>query len=140
MNKSAPIGRHHRLRCGLAAALIGGASALLVACATTPPPNEQVAVSTAALANAVSAGAPELAPVEMKTARDKLDRANVAMLAKNYDAALSLAQEAQVDAGVAQAKAQSIKAQKAADAVRDDSRALAEELDRKKAQAPAPRN
>jgi hypothetical protein len=78
--------------------------------------------------------------VEMKTARDKLDRANVAMLAKNYDSALTLAQEAQVDAGLAQAKAQSVKAQRAADAVREDSRALTEELDRKKEQQPAPRN
>jgi hypothetical protein len=121
-------------------ALLVSASLLLIACASTPPPTAQVAVSAAAVANAVSAGGPELAPVEMKTARDKLDRANAAMLAKNYDSALALAQEAQVDAGLAQAKAQSVKARKAADAVREDSRALSEELDRKKEQPSTPRN
>jgi hypothetical protein len=127
----------HRLR---TPTLLVGASMLLLACASTPPPTAQVAVSTEAVANAVSAGGPELAPTEMKSARDKLDRANAAMLAKNYDSALALAQEAQVDAGLAQAKAQSVKARKAADAVREDSRALTEELDRKKDQPSTPRN
>ncbi len=112
-------------------ALIAGASIFTAACASTPPPTEQVAVSTAAVANAVSAGAPELAPMEMKTARDKMGRANAAMATRDYDLALSLAQEAQVDAGVAQAKAQSAKARKAAQAVQEDNRVLQEELDRK---------
>lgn len=114
--------------------------ALLSACASTPAPTAQVAVSTAAVANAVSAGAPELAPTEMKTARDKLDRANAAMGAKDYDNALVLAQQAQVDAQVAQAKAQAVKARKAAETVREDNRALGEELERKKPDTPAPRN
>jgi hypothetical protein len=140
MNWLSDTGPKGLLRYLGAPVLLAGASVLLLACASTPPPIAQVAVSTAAVANAVSAGGPELAPVEMKTARDKLDRANVAMLAKNYDSALTLAQEAQVDAGLAQAKAQSVKAQRAADAVREDSRALTEELDRKKEQQPAPRN
>jgi Domain of unknown function (DUF4398) len=140
MNMFPKAGSISRLRCLRAPALLAGACVLLTACASTPPPTAQVAVSTAAVANAVSAGGPELAPMEMKSARDKLDRANVAMLAKNYDSALSLAQEAQVDAGVAQAKAQSVKARKAAEAVREDSRALTEELDRKKEQPSTPRN
>jgi Domain of unknown function (DUF4398) len=110
----------------------------LTACASTPPPTEQVAVSTAAVANAVGAGATELAPAEMKAARDKLDRAKLAMVAKDYGSALALAQEAQVDAGVAQAKAQSVKARKAAETVREDSRALREEMDRKKTDTATP--
>jgi len=119
--------------------LASSLSLALLACASsTPPPTAQVAVSTAAVANAAGAGATELAPVEMKMARDKLDRANLAMTAKDYDTALSLAQEAQVDAGVAQAKAQSVKARKAAETVREDSRALSEEMERKKTATPAP--
>jgi hypothetical protein len=140
MNKLLEIGRNGPLRCLRAPALLAVASALLIGCASTPPPTAQVAVSTAAVANAVSAGGPELAPAEMKIAQDKLDRANAAMLAKNYDSALALAQEAQVDAGLAQAKAQSVKSRKAAEAVREDSRALTEELDRKKEQPSTPRN
>ena len=113
-------------------ALAACAAMALTACASAPPPTEQMAVSTAAVANAVGAGATELAPNEMKSARDKLDRAQVAMGAKDYGSARALAQEAQVDAGVAQAKAQSAKARKAAEAVREDSRALNEEMNRKK--------
>jgi hypothetical protein len=119
-------------------ALAACAALTLTACASTPPPTEQVAVSTAAVANAVGAGATELAPTEMKLARDKLDRAKLAMVAKDYDSARTLAQEAQVDAGVAQAKAQSAKARKAAETVREDSRALREEMDRKKPDTPLP--
>ena len=114
------------------------AALALAACASTPPPTEQLAVSSAAVANAVGAGATELAPVEMKSARDKLDRAKLAMDSKDYGSALTLAQEAQVDAGVAQAKAQSVKARKAAETVREDSRALSEEMDRKKPATPTP--
>jgi Domain of unknown function (DUF4398) len=108
-----------------------GASLLLAACASTPPPTELMAVSGAAVTSAVSAGAVESAPLEMRSARDKLDRAKVAMTEKHYELARSLAQEAQVDAQLAEAKARSGKAGKAADTVRDDNRALREELDRK---------
>jgi hypothetical protein len=118
--------------------LVACAALALAACASTSPPTEQLAVSTAAVANAVGAGATELAPVEMKSARDKLDRAKLAMVSKDYGSALTLAQEAQVDAGVAQAKAQSVKARKAAETVREDSRALSEEMDRKKPVTPTP--
>ncbi|HVK55522.1 MAG TPA: DUF4398 domain-containing protein [Burkholderiales bacterium] len=112
--------------------LIAGASILFVAsCASIPPPNEQIAVSTAAVANAAGAGGAELAPVEMKTAREKLDRAKLAMTAQDYDRAQSLAEEAQVDAQLAGTKARSIKAQKAADELQESSRVLREELNRK---------
>ena len=126
--------RHTALRA--ATALIVPASlladALLVtSCASTPPPREQMAVSTAAVADAVSSGAPEFAPAELKAAREKLDRANVAMLAEQYRQAGTLAQEAQVDAQLASSKARSVKAQKAAQTVQDDSRALRQEIERK---------
>jgi Domain of unknown function (DUF4398) len=107
------------------------ASVFAASCASIPPPTEQVAVSTAAVAHAVSAGGPELAPMEMRTAREKLDRANVAMVAKDYERALSLAQEAQVDAQLAETKSLSSKAQKAASSLQEDSRALREEINRK---------
>jgi len=67
----------------------------------------------------------------MKSARDKLDRAEVAMAAKDYDRALSLAQEAQVDAKLAEVKADSSKARKAAAELQEDTRVLQEEIDRK---------
>ncbi len=107
------------------------AALALVACASTPPPTAQLAVSTAAVANAVGAGGVELAPAEMALARDKLNRANLALAAKDNDGALALAQQAQADAQLAAAKAESAKARKSAEAVQEASRVLREELARK---------
>jgi hypothetical protein len=112
-------------------AMIAGSSFLLLACASTPAPTEQIAVTTAAVARATSSGGPELAPAEMQTARGKLDRAKLAMVAEDYDQAKSLAQEAQVDAQLAEAKARSIKARKAASELQAGIQVLREELDRK---------
>ncbi len=100
-------------------------------CATPPVPTEQLALSTAAIAHAVTAGAPELAPGEIKLAQDKLERAHAAVATKDYDRALALAQEAQADAALAEAKSGSLKARKAADASREANKALREEMDRK---------
>lgn len=118
------------MRLALPAAL---AAALLLAgaCASVPPPTDQVAVSAAAVAHAAGAGGNEAAPQDMRTARDKLQRANVAMTVKDYPLALSLAREAQVDAQLAEARALSNKARKAADVLRDDNRVLREEIERK---------
>jgi len=112
-------------------AALASLAVLVAACATTPPPTEQVAVSTAAVARAAGAGAGESAPAEIRTAREKLDRAKLAMAANNNDEALSLAEEAQVDAQLAESKARSVKARKAADEVNEGVRVLREELNRK---------
>lgn len=104
---------------------------LVGACASTPPPTEQVAVANAAVTHAVNAGAQEAAPGEMRTARDKLERAKQAMADKENDMALNLAQQAQVDAQLAEAKAHADKARKAAQAVQDGNSVLREEMNRK---------
>ncbi|MES2091973.1 MAG: DUF4398 domain-containing protein [Pseudomonadota bacterium] len=92
------------------------------------PATASVAVSKEAVENAVGAGGAEFAPVEMNSAREKLNRANKAMAAKDYKLADDLANQAQVDAKLAQSKANSSKAQTAADALQDDIRVLREEL------------
>lgn len=102
----------------------------LAACAGPSVPTGQMAVSTAALAAAVSAEGGELAPGEMGSARDKLERANNAMAAKDYPLARALAEQSEVDAQLAVAKARSAKAQTAAQALQDDNRVLREEIDR----------
>jgi hypothetical protein len=125
-----PVG--HRTRTRLALSLtIGVAALLLAACATTPPPTAQMAVANSALSHAVGAGAVELAPAEMAMARDKMVRANQALLDRDNDTALALAQQAQLDAQVGEAKAESIKANKSAVAMQESSRALREEMARK---------
>jgi hypothetical protein len=60
-----------------------------------------------------------------------MSSAETAMTAKNYSLAKDLAEQAEVDAKLAEATARSVKAQKSADAVQEDSRVLRKEIDRK---------
>ena len=60
-----------------------------------------------------------------------MDGANRAMAKEDYDVARALAEEAQTDARLAEQKAHSAKAQKAAAVMQDDIRVLREELNRK---------
>ena len=110
---------------------IGCAAVVIAGCASIPPPKEQMAVSKSAIANAVAAGGSEFAPVEMRAAQEKMDRANRAMEKEDYENARSLAEQAQADARLAEKKAQSAKAQKAASVMQDDIRVLREEINRK---------
>ncbi|MBW8066297.1 MAG: DUF4398 domain-containing protein [Ferrovum sp.] len=110
--------------------VIVGAAILVAGCASTPPPTAQMAISKTAVSNASSAGGTEYAPLQIKSAKEKLDAAERAMVEKNYVLAKQLAEEAQVDAELAVAMARSNQAKKAADAVQEDSRALHQEIDR----------
>jgi hypothetical protein len=94
---------------------LGAAIALSVAgCASTPIPNEKIAVAKASVQRAEQSGAPELAPVQMATARDKLARAEKAAADRNAQPATELAEQANVDAQVAEATAQENRSHKAA--------------------------
>ncbi|MFV0456554.1 MAG: DUF4398 domain-containing protein [Pseudomonas sp.] len=94
----------------LAAASLG--VLMLAGCAGNPP-NEQFAVTESAVRSAVSAGATQFAPVEMREAQDKWRDAELAMQKEDYDEARTLAEQAEWDARVAERKAQATKAQKA---------------------------
>ena len=103
---------------------------LIVSCAGIPAPTEQMAVSKVAVSNATSAGGNEFAPLQLKSAMDKMDAAERAMTAEDYLQARQLAEQAQVDAQLAATTARSVKAQKAAGALQEDNRVLRQELDR----------
>jgi hypothetical protein len=114
-----------QLLCG-AAALLG-----LAACASDKTPaTADVAVSRAAVANATSAGAADLAPAELQSAREKMMRANQALAAKDYKTAQDLANQASADAQLAQSKANSTKATAAADELQKSIRVMRDELER----------
>ncbi len=114
-----------RFLCGIAIVLG------LSACASDKAPaTADVAVSRAAVANATTAGAADLAPAEMQSARDKLMRANQALAARDYKTAQDLATQASADAQLAQSKANSAKATQAADELQQNIRLLREELNR----------
>lgn len=104
---------------------------LIASCASTPAPTEQMAVSKAAVNSASSAGGNEFAPLQLKSAMEKMDSAEQAMAKKDYLRARQLAEQAQVDARLAEATARASKARKAADTLQEDSRVLRQELDRK---------
>ncbi|MEQ1913599.1 MAG: hypothetical protein ABL855_00765, partial [Sideroxydans sp.] len=52
--------------------IVIGSAALLAACAGVQPPLEQMATSKAAVDTAVSTGANEFAPVQIKSAMEKM--------------------------------------------------------------------
>lgn len=119
------------LRMQTVSAMCGLMLLALAGCASQKTPaTADVAVSRAAIESATSAGAAELAPAEMTAAREKMQRANQALAAKDYVTARELASQAQADATLAQSKSNSAKATAAATALQDNIRVLREELDR----------
>jgi len=97
---------------------IGAAIALsfivTAAYAKSPVADETIAVAKAAVERAEQSGAPQSAPVELASARDKLARAEKASSDHQMKPAIALADQATVDAQVAEAKAQKERAAKAA--------------------------
>ncbi len=108
--------------------------ALLAACATGQPPVAQLATARESIRQAESSGAPQLAPVEMLAARDKLSRAEVAARDRHYDEAAQLTDEATADANLAERKARTLKALRAEQELRQSNAVLSDEIARKSAQ------
>jgi Domain of unknown function (DUF4398) len=86
----------------------------LAGCASSPVADEKIAVAKASLQRAEGSGAPEFAPVELATARDKLARAEKANTERNLQPAAVLADQANADAQLAEATAQQQRSAKAA--------------------------
>jgi hypothetical protein len=104
---------------------------LLGACANTPTANARLAVARAALNDARGADAAEFAPLQLKSAAEKIDAAERAVATKDHELARRLAEQAEVDARLAAAMARSAKTQRAADALQEDIRVLRQEIERK---------
>ena len=102
-------------------------------CATVPaPPVEQMAVSRSAVEQVSSSpNVADAAPVEMQLARQKLERAQRAMNNKDYALARRMAEEAEVDARVAEARASSARGERAWKEVQESIRALQDEINRR---------
>jgi hypothetical protein len=95
-------------------AIVCAALTLGVSAFAAPPPNEKIAVAKASVQRAEQSGAPELAPVEMASAREKLARAEKAATDREAKPAAMLAEQADVDAQLAEATAQQQRSHKAA--------------------------
>jgi hypothetical protein len=105
--------------------------AALGGCASTPAPTEQLAVAEAAVQRANTTSTSENSAVELKVATNKLAGARQAMASKDYELARRLAEQAEVDAEVAELRSQALRSRQAAQEAQAASRALSEEINRK---------
>ena len=99
--------------------------------AGTPVSVEQMAVAEAAIQHANTSSTSENAPAELQIAIAKLASARQAVNSRDYDRAKQLAAEVEVDAQVAELRAQAARSRKAAQESQDAARVLREEINRK---------
>lgn len=104
------------------------ATLLVGACASPPPPDEQTSLARDALNRAVSAGATEYAPVQMKTAQDKTVLMERALGEKNFGQAKGLAEQIEVDSALAERMARTAKSQKELQAAQHGIQVLKQEM------------
>jgi predicted component of type VI protein secretion system len=114
-----------------AVALTAATALLLAGCASTPVPSARIAVAEAAVQGANTNTTREGAPGELQVAIAKLASAQQAIASKDYVRAGQLADEAQLDAQVAQLHARSADSRRAAQESQDAARVLREEISRK---------
>ncbi|MCP9291235.1 DUF4398 domain-containing protein [Gracilimonas sediminicola] len=98
------------------------------ACASTKPPNDKLTQVEASIQQAEQVGAENYAPLEIREARKKLDKARELVSREKYGKAKRTADRAMVDAELAQMKSLSEKAQKAVRELRESIRVLQEEI------------
>lgn len=103
---------------------------MLAACGTTNPPTQQLTETQMVIQQAEQLGAEEYAPLEIRAAKIKLGLAREAVEAKEFEKAIRLAEQARVDAELAQIKAQSGKAGKEVAELRESIRVLKAEIER----------
>jgi hypothetical protein len=108
------------------------ASLLAVAtgCSTVGPPKAEIAAADLAIQDATKSKASQYAPLELRMARDKFDKAQRAMNNKEYIHARRLAEEALVDAELAEAKASSEDARRTANELQQSLETLRREAER----------
>lgn len=113
------------------AAVASGMALGLAACASPgKPPTAELTSAQASITQAESAGAVQQAPVELLTAREKLGRAQAAAREERFDQARRLANQAEVDAELAEQKSRVAKAQTAAQELARANDLLRREIER----------
>ncbi len=105
----------------------------LGACASTPVAVQELAIADAAVQRASSTRTTQLAPMELGVAVAKLGSARAAQAAGNHAQARRLADEATLDAQVADLRADTVQSVGAAKESEDAARALRDEITRKTA-------
>lgn len=96
-------------------------------CASVPPPNQELTLARAAIDQAAEADAQRHAPRELSTARQNLSRAEAAVQREDNLVASRLAEQARLDAQLAEARARAVDAEQTAQAVEQSIETLREE-------------
>jgi hypothetical protein len=111
------MGKSVKNRTGLLRmALLCGSAVALMSCSNVTPPLDAISTADMAVNRAIDAKSAQLAPLDLRLAREKLDLAKTQMGKQDYVHARWLAEEARVDGRVAEARA---KAQTASDNTRE---------------------
>lgn len=118
-------GPRHAATAVLAAALLA-----LAGCASTPEPVDDIAAAEQAIRNAEGSDAGAHAAAELRRAREKLSRARAAQQDREYEDAEMWAEQALVDAQLAEELAEARKAERLAQEIADSVNALRRELER----------
>ncbi|MGH7961165.1 MAG: DUF4398 domain-containing protein [Candidatus Binatia bacterium] len=99
-------------------------------CSSARPPTETIAKAELALREASETNASQEAPLELRLAREKLDKAKAAIVEDDYKEARFLAEQALADAQLAETKAESENARETARELRKTIEALRTEAER----------
>lgn len=102
----------------------------MAACSSMPAPKTEMALSDSAIQDAELAGAREYAPLELRRANEKLDEARKAMQDEEYELAKRKAEQAKVDAELAEAKSYSAKSKVAIRELRESIDLMRDEISR----------
>lgn len=104
---------------------------VLSACASAPlPPTQALQAAEVAIANAEKARVADYASLELSQARDKLASARTAVQQEQMVTALYLAEQSRVDAELAAAKAEVVKAKTVNDEMKKSLESLKQEMQR----------
>lgn len=98
------------------------------ACASTKPPTQEITQVESYIQQAEQVGADDYAPLEIREARKKLEKAKAQVGQEQYEDAELTAEKAMVDAELAQIKTLSAKSQRAVQQLRESIKALQEEI------------
>ena len=101
-----------------------------VGCSTPRKPAQEVEKADFAIASANTSSAPTDAPLELQLAREKVEKAKSALRNDDFKLAQRLAEQAQVDAQLAQAKAESESARTSAAELEETIDVLRDEAER----------
>ncbi|MGH8613952.1 MAG: DUF4398 domain-containing protein [Gammaproteobacteria bacterium] len=102
---------------------------LLVSCASVPPPNDALSTAQVAVNRAMQAQAASYAPQELQPALAKLELAKRSLAAEDYEEAQRFAEQAWVDARLAEAVALSHAARQGAREIEETTDTLEREIE-----------